>query len=154
MGRSYQEKEPSRRNTHVSGSMLILGVLLLWSLSSVLPASAQAVYGSIFGTVTDNTGAVIPNANITVIDISKSTSVSVQTNGSGEYRVQHLIPDSYRVTAEAPGFAKATVESVVVYADTAPKVDVQLTVGKVSNNVVVTGTPLCWKPTAQTSARS
>ena len=140
MGRSYQEKEPSRRNTHVSGSMLILGVLLLWSLASLLPASAQAVYGSIFGTVTDNTGAVIPNANITVIDISKSTSVSVQTNGSGEYRVQHLIPDSYRVTAEAPGFDKATVESVVVYADTAPKVDVKMTVGKVSNNVVVTGT--------------
>ncbi len=101
-------------------------------------SSAQAVYGSIFGTVTDTTGAVIPNANISVTDISKNTTVTSVANGSGEYQVQHLIPDVYRVVVTAPGFNQSTVQSVQVYADTQPKVDVQLAVGAVANTVQVT----------------
>ncbi len=58
---------------------------------------AQAVYGSIFGTVTDTTGAVIPNATVTVTDEAKGTSVNVQSNQSGEFTVGHLIPDVYDV---------------------------------------------------------
>ena len=78
--------------------------ILVWFASLTPSAPAQAVYGSIFGTITDNTGAVVPNAQITVTDIAKGTSVQVQSSGSGDYRVQHLIPDSYRVDVEAPGF--------------------------------------------------
>ncbi len=55
----------------------------------------QAVYGSIYGTVVDNTGAAIPGANITVTDANKGTSVTAQSNASGEYSVEHLIPDPY-----------------------------------------------------------
>jgi len=101
-------------------------------------ASAQAVYGSIFGTVTDSTGAVIPNATVTVTDITKGISVSVQSDASGEYRVQHLIPDTYKVTGSATGFSKVTTENVVVYADTEPKIDITLAIGSVSNEVTVT----------------
>jgi hypothetical protein len=100
--------------------------------------SAQAVYGSVFGTVTDSSGAVIPNATITVTDVAKGTSETAQTNESGEYRVQHLIPDTYTVAAEAQGFSKVATENVIVYADTAPKVDITLAVGSVSNTVTVT----------------
>ncbi len=117
---------------------LFLSIVLLWLSASVLPASAQAVYGSIFGTVTDNTGAILPNATIVVTDVSKGTSVTVQANASGEYTVQHLIPDTYRVEAQAAGFSKSTADNVVVYADTAPKVNLQLAVGAVSNTVTVT----------------
>jgi hypothetical protein len=113
---------------------------LLGSLAAVVPAHAQAVYGTIFGTVTDKSGAVVPNAAITVTDITKGTSVTAQTNNSGEFRVQHLIPDSYRVEAEASGFAKSMVDNIAVFADTAPKVDLQLAVGSAAaNNVVVNG---------------
>src|SRR4029077_4954548 len=100
-------------------------------------ASAQAVYGSVFGTVSDSTGAVVPNATVTVTDVAKGTSVSVQTDASGEYRVQHLIPDTYSVSAEAGGFSKVTTENVVVYADTAPRVDITLAVGAVSATINV-----------------
>ncbi len=116
---------------------------LLITFLTVAPASAQAVYGSIFGTVTDNTGAIIPNATVTVTDISKGTSVTAQTNGSGEYSVQHLIPDTYKVDAEAAGFSKSSAPSVIVYADTAPKVDLKLSVGGTTTTVTVTsGAPL------------
>src|SRR5579875_3299412 len=94
-----------------------LFVFVLASIFSI-PGSihAQAVYGSLVGTVTDNTGAVVPNANVTVTDISKNTSVKTATNASGEYRVDHLIPDAYRVEAEASGFKTSTVPSVQVFA--------------------------------------
>ncbi len=112
-------------------------------LSSTPAAQAQAVYGSIFGTVKDDTGAVIPNANITVTDVAKGTSVTAVSGASGDYLVQHLIPDTYRVDVEATGFAKSTTENVVVFADTSPKVDLQLSVAGASNTVVVTaGAPL------------
>ncbi|HXP10955.1 MAG TPA: carboxypeptidase-like regulatory domain-containing protein, partial [Acidobacteriaceae bacterium] len=116
------------------------------------PASAQAVYGSIFGTITDNTGAVVPNATITVTDISKNTSVTAQTDPSGGFRVQHLIPDSYRVDVEAQGFAKSTADNVVVYADTAPKVDLQLAVAGATNTVTVSSaSPLLQTDRAEVS---
>lgn len=98
---------------------------------------AQAVYGSIYGTVTDNSGAVIPNATITVTDVAKNTSVTAQTSAGGDFRVQHLVPDTYRVDADASGFSKTSADNVVVYADTSPKVDLKLSVGSTSNTVTV-----------------
>ena len=111
--------------------------LLIFAMLAPRVVTAQAVYGSIFGTVTDSTGAVVPNATVTATDTTKGTSVSVQSDASGEYRVQHLIPDTYNVTAEATGFSKKTTENILVYADTAPKVDVALAVGSTSNTVTV-----------------
>lgn len=111
------------------------GVLLM----AIAPSGwSQAVYGSIFGTVTDQTGAVIPNANVTITDTSKGTTFTAQTNGAGEYRVDHLIPDTYSVAVSLSGFATSTVPSVALYADTAPKVDVTLQPGAVASTVQVT----------------
>src|ERR1700692_712995 len=125
------------------GLYLALLMFAICVLTGPQSASAQAVYGSIFGTVTDASGAVVPNATVTVSNPAKGVSVSAQSDSSGEYRVQHLIPDSYTVTAEATGFSKVTTQGVVVYADTAPKVDISLTVGSTSNEGTVTsGAPL------------
>jgi hypothetical protein len=132
-----KNKQASRRRIFLSKAMLALSTFLLWMMAS-LPASAQAVYGGIFGTVTDKSGAVVPNVAITVTDISKGTTVTATTNESGLYRLQHLIPDTYKVEAESAGYSKSVVASVIVYADTAPQVDLQLTVGAVSNSVEVT----------------
>lgn len=101
-------------------------------------AHAQAVYGSIFGTVTDNAGAVVPNATVKITDVAKGTSITVQTNGSGDYTAQHLIPDVYQVEVTAAGFSTGKIDNVVVYADTSPKADVKLTVGGASSTVTVT----------------
>src|SRR5580700_6189755 len=121
------------------GFLTLLAVLLVWAFAAAPQAGAQAVYGSIYGTVTDKSNAVVPNATITVTDISKSTSQTTTTNESGEYRMQHLIPDAYRVTAEASGFTKETVDNVQVYADTAPEVNLQLAVGTAAETVTVSG---------------
>ncbi|HZQ43455.1 MAG TPA: TonB-dependent receptor [Acidobacteriaceae bacterium] len=125
----------ARSNT-AAWSWLAGTVLAMCAFSST--ASAQAVYGSIFGTVTDTSGAAIPNASITVTDIAKGTSTTTQTGPTGDYRAEHLIPDSYKVQAAAQGFQSAVANNVVVYADTAPKIDLQLTVGGTSTTVEVT----------------
>jgi Carboxypeptidase regulatory-like domain len=84
---------------------------------------AQAVFGSIVGTVTDPSGAIVPNATVVVTDVSKGTSQTVQSNASGNYSVSRLIPDTYTVKATAQGFAPAETDNVVVSADTAPQVN-------------------------------
>ena len=119
------------------GFCTVLALIAICAFTSSQSVSAQAVYGSIFGTVTDSTGAVVPNATVTVSNAAKGTSASVQSDASGEYRAQHLIPDIYNVTAEATGFGKVTTADVVVYADTAPKIDFALPVGSTSNTVTV-----------------
>ncbi len=139
MQESGNQKDPLSKMSYLIRFLLSVAVLLLWTLSTVSPAGAQAVYGSIFGTVTDKTGAVVPNATITVTDISKGTSVTGNTDASGGYLIQHLIVGTYKVQAEAPGFSKTVVDNVVVYVDTQPKVDIKLTVGAVSDTVSVTG---------------
>ncbi|PYQ16444.1 MAG: hypothetical protein DMF80_05045, partial [Acidobacteria bacterium] len=69
-----------------------------------VPASAQAVYGSIAGTVTDSTGATLPGASVTVTSVERKTTDTVTANASGYYVKERLIPGSYEVKAELSGF--------------------------------------------------
>ncbi len=98
---------------------------------------AQAVYGSIYGVVEDASGAVIPNATITVTDSAKGISVTAQTNASGEYSVEHLIPDPYNVKVDANGFKAFVTTDIQVLADTSSKIDANLTIGSEAQVVTV-----------------
>src|ERR1700686_3361402 len=118
-------------------SVVVLAIFAISLLICSQAALAQAVYGSIFGTITDSTGAVVENATITVTDVAKGTSITLQSDANGGYRAQHLIPDTYTVSAGAPNFKTANAENVIVYADTAPKVDIALVIGSASNTVTV-----------------
>jgi hypothetical protein len=100
------------------------------------PASAQSVYGSIFGTVSDNTGAVIPDAAISVTSATKNTTVSVTSNGSGDYSVPHLIPDTYNIRVVAKGFKPFETKGIAVLADTSPRIDPTLEVGSDTGTTV------------------
>jgi hypothetical protein len=104
--------------------------LVVVCLSTFSPfAFGQAVYGSIYGTVTDATGAAVPGANVTVMDVAKGTSVNVQSDGSGEFRVDHLIPDVYDVKVDASGFKGYQQKGIQVFADSAVKVTAALSPG-------------------------
>src|SRR5438132_12319370 len=92
------------------------------------PASGQAVFGSIFGTVTDPSGAAVPNAKVTVTSIAKGTSVETATNADGNYSVTHLIPDVYNIKVEGAGFKSFEDTKIVVYVDTAVRVECEFLV--------------------------
>ena len=68
------------------------------------PAHAQAIYGNIVGTISDATGAAIPNAKITITDVAKGVNFTTTTNESGNYSQGHLVPGNYEVRVEASGF--------------------------------------------------
>src|SRR5437899_10245210 len=110
------------------------------------PASGQAVFGSIFGTVTDPSGAAVPNAKVTVTSIAKGTSVETATNGDGNYSVTHLIPDVYNIKVEGAGFKSFEATNIVVSADTAARVDGQFQVGGSTETVEVTAETPQLKP--------
>jgi len=101
-------------------------------------ASAQAVYGSIIGTLTDPSGAAVPNAKVTVTSATKAISFEATTNADGNYSVTHLIPDTYNVRGESSGFKAFETKNISVSADAAARVDGQFQVGGASETVEVT----------------
>ncbi len=113
-----------------------MALLAIGCLLTHAPARAQSVYGSIFGTVTDKTGAVVPGATITVTDEAKGTVETVVTNGAGEYTVSHLVPDSYDLKVEIKGFKSYISKGITVLADTAPREDVALEVSGAGSETI------------------
>ncbi|HVN06966.1 MAG TPA: TonB-dependent receptor [Bryobacteraceae bacterium] len=117
-------------------SWAICTSLALFCLSGTL--SAQQVFGSIFGTVTDPTGAAVSGAKVTIADTQKGTKFETTTNESGNYTKGQLIPGSYIVSIEASGFTKAVSSPITVQVDYAARYDAKLSVGNVTQEVEVT----------------
>ncbi len=110
------------------------------SFFSISPAQAQGVYGSIVGTVTDSTGAVVPNATVVITDTNKGTAQTVQTNASGEFAASRLVPDTYSVKASSGSFQPAEVNGITVTTDQAPQVKLSLSASNAAaTNITVTG---------------
>ncbi len=119
---------------------LVLAGLLLFALAYPVERSfAQAIYGGIVGNVTDSSGAVVPNAKITVTNVGQGVSFSSTSNASGNYEQTHLIPGVYQVKVEATGFQTFIQKTVQVNVDSTVQVNVVLTVGQVTQEVTVTG---------------
>src|SRR6476646_4003865 len=83
--------------------VVVLVVIAGWPA----PTSAQAVYGSIAGTVADSTGAALPGANVTITSVERKTTDSVVANGVGFFAKERLLPGTYEVKAELSGFKSA-----------------------------------------------
>ena len=99
--------------------------VLVLALFAALPLWAQTNKGSISGTVFDQSGAALPGATVTIINLGTSHKIVVQATDKGAYLAPNLDPVEYRIEVEAPGFKKAFVERVKV--DTATPVTVNLT---------------------------
>jgi Carboxypeptidase regulatory-like domain/TonB dependent receptor len=114
-----------------------MALLAIGCMLTIAPAHAQSVYGSIFGTVTDKTGAVVPGATVTATDEAKGTVETVVTNDTGDYTISHLVPDTYDIKIETKGFETFVSKGVTVLADTSPRVDAALTIGGGGTTVTV-----------------
>ena len=111
----------------------IIGIL------SLLPtAEAQVTTGTIVGTVHDATGAVVAGAKVTVTNMEKGTTQVFQTDENGYYNAPFLIPGTYQVRVEKPGFTAALQTGIVLHVDQQARVDITLSVGQVTETVSVT----------------
>ena len=116
----------------------ILSVLLLLTAGF---GYAQSVNATLLGTVTDSSGAVVPNAKVVSTEVSTGVVRSGQANESGNYTFPNLPPGQYTVTVEAAGFKKETRKDIVVVINTNTRVDLQLQPGTITENIEVTGAP-------------
>ena len=104
------------------------------------PVDAQAVYGSIGGTVKDPSGAVLPGVTVNIVSLTRQTTDSVVTNESGMFVKERLLPGDVRRSRPSwPGFKTAIVPRVEVGVDSQTPVEFVLQVGQLSDEVTVTG---------------
>ncbi len=109
-------------------------------LCSVL-AFGQAT-GSIVGTVSDPTGAVVPGATVTATDVGTGVSRSTTTNQQGAYSMSAMPPAQYKVTVTAPSFQTFSRTGLTLLANQSATVNAQLSVGQTTETVEVTGQQL------------
>jgi carboxypeptidase family protein/TonB-dependent receptor-like protein len=115
-----------------------LGICLL-----CLPLFGQGTAGRILGTITDQTGAVIANATVTVTDIQRGIARTLASDQSGEYIAPSLLPGTYSVKAEAKGFKTAEHTGLLLEVGRDVRVDLSLQPGEQTQTVTVSGeTPL------------
>jgi len=112
-------------------------VLLTTLLLSSVFATAQIDTGSVVGTVTDQTGAVLVGAAITVTNQKTGVTISATTNSDGQYQVTALIPGTYSVKASAQGMAIQAYDGIEIHVQSRLALGFHLTVGGVNNVVNV-----------------
>jgi Carboxypeptidase regulatory-like domain/TonB-dependent Receptor Plug Domain len=115
----------------------------------VAPALFAQTTGQITGTVTDNTGAVVNGAAVTVRETAKGVERTTTSNSSGEYLVPGLGAGVYDVSVTAPGFKTFQAKGVKLDVGEKSRVDVPLTVGATNTEVVVSGEAITQVETQQ-----
>jgi Carboxypeptidase regulatory-like domain len=103
------------------------------------PLSAQTVTGSVQGTVTDASGAVVPSAQVTVRNVATSVETTATTNNAGLYSVPFLPIGQYEVTVSATGFATQKFPTFALEVNQTAKIDAQLHAGGSTTTVDVEG---------------
>lgn len=119
--------------------VLLLAIALLFG-SRASDVLAQDISGSLVGTVSDSTGAAIAKADVAVSNVGTGIVAKTTTSVSGQYRVDNLIPGSYRVTAKAQGF-KTISEVVDVKLNITGTLNLSLEPGATSETIEVSGAP-------------
>ena len=117
---------------------------LLWCALSLVIA-AVCVWGqgtdlgTIRGTVTDSSGAVVPNATVQILDLGTNRSREVATNAQGDYQASGVNSGNYKVSVSAPGFGTSEVTGVVVSGSDVVSANTVLHVSNTQSSVMITG---------------
>jgi hypothetical protein len=117
--------------------MCVLGAILgLFFFSLAL--FAQGSFGRILGTVTDPSGAVIAGATVSVIDTQRGLARTLTTDQAGEYNAPNLIPGTYTVRVEAPGFQRLDRQNVELEVGKEIRVDLTPRPGQQTQSITIT----------------
>src|ERR1017187_2689599 len=110
-----------------------------WAFIALFPLLLLAQFGaSLQGTIGDPSGAVIPNAKVTLTNNETKKKLTANTSGEGFYRFTGLAPGVYSLTAEAPNFAQQETDAIAVQAEQSQGINVTLKPGTVTESVNVT----------------
>jgi hypothetical protein len=93
--------------------------------------------GTIYGTISDSTGAVLPNVKVTVTNTGTNSAFNTESNSAGDFNAPSLQPGTYRVSAEAPGFQKSVTEPFILAVDQKIRIPLSLKPGAVTETLQV-----------------
>jgi hypothetical protein len=119
-------------------NLLIIAAAIVLGVSLCSPARAQSGTAALSGTVTDADGAILPGAEVTVVQKETGYSRTVITGGDGGFLFPSLPPADYDVTVRLQGFATLTSEKVTLNVATTRKLDLTMQVAAVEQTIVVT----------------
>src|ERR1700728_3412385 len=117
--------------------VLILFVGIAMELGLAAPMLAQTDTGSIVGTVSDASGAIVPGVKVDITNAATNVTQSMVTNAAGVYQALQLIPGTYNVKASHAGYTTGIRQGVTVDVQTRAQADFTLTVGNVEQQVQV-----------------
>ena len=124
-----------RMHIHMHRRAALLVGMFFASCAGVL--RAQSTNGSIAGRVTDPSKAVIMDAKVAGINTGTNVRYEGATNGSGEYYLTNLLPASYRIEIEKPGFQKLIKPDVILHVQDALELNFEMTLGSGSESITV-----------------
>jgi hypothetical protein len=112
----------------------LLGLLLLFEARRL---RGQVLYGTIVGTVTDQSGAVVPNAEVSAVNPQTGETREAKSDSAGRYTIGNVVPGPYDIHVTAPGFQQVTTKGVTATINTVTRVDVQMQLGSQTQEVSV-----------------
>lgn len=115
---------------------------VLMSVLMVCPISAMAQQATVVGTVTDSSGAALPNVSITITNAESHAVKRIQTNAAGQYVVPDLNIGHYSVKAEASGFKTEEQKNIVLQVGDRDRIDFLMQVGGVQETITVEANPV------------
>ena len=124
-------------NRPVSGFPTRAILVAAVALAVATPAAAQVLYGSLVGTVSDGTGAVVPGASVSAVNAATGLELTAATGADGLFRIINVQVGSYDVSITSEGFRTHVSSNVNVTANEVSRVDVDLVLGQVTEQVTV-----------------
>jgi hypothetical protein len=125
----------SWRTKHLFISAVLLSVAILTAPSW---CGAQTNLATLRGTVSDPSGATVPNATVVVTNVAMNVSRKVDTNAAGDYEIPYLVPGTYQLTCSATGFQRFVAQEIALVGYETRRIDIHMHVGTASTQVTVT----------------
>src|ERR1700693_1081389 len=145
MGRGTVElrrhKMVPKRDSKKIGFILFTFVALVFVILTSIRVYAQVSGATMAGTISDASGAVIPNAQVSIKNVATGEARAVTTGAAGFYSAPNLLPGSYEVTVTAPGFSTEVRSGLTLTVGAQQLLNITMKVGQVSEKVQVTGEP-------------
>src|SRR5687767_5756083 len=114
----------------MQGSLrLCAAALLLLAGSFSNRLEAQVLYGSVLGSIQDQSGSVVPNVTVTITNRDTGLQLEVKTDETGNYTINNVLPGTYTVRTNVTGFRSVARENLEVAAGTVARADFNLEVG-------------------------
>jgi outer membrane receptor protein involved in Fe transport len=117
---------------------LLISTFLILAMFSAAPVKAQVTGATLSGTVTDQSGAAIPNAQVSIKNTATGVARNVTTNDDGIYTAPNLLPGSYEVTVSSSGLATQIRTGITLTVGAAQSLDFKMHVGAVAERAEVT----------------